>query len=141
LHHDENRFPNHNVFDPDHFKDKTALAAEYANKDEDARDHYGYGNGRRLCPGIHLADRNLFHVISKILWAFDLEMAEDPTTGQKIKPDIDIVTGYREGLTACANPFPIKMTVRSEARRKAIMEAYEDAKENVFRNLEGMDIF
>lgn len=140
LHHDETRFPNPDVFDPDHFKNQTGLAAEYANRDGDLRDHYGYGNGRRLCPGIHLAERNLFHVVAKVLWAFDLEVATDPKTGQKIKPDTSIVTGYREGLTACVNDFPIKMTIRSEARRKAIDDGYGEAKETVFRSFDGTDL-
>lgn len=140
LHHDESRFPNPDVFDPDHFQNQTGLAAEYANKDGELRDDYGYGNGRRLCPGIHLAERNLFHVIAKVLWAFELEMATDPMTGQNIRPDTSIVTGYREGLTACANDFPIKMAIRSEARRKAIVAAYDEAKETVFRNFDGTEL-
>lgn len=50
-------------------------------------------------------------------------MAIDEKTGKPIVPDTSIVTGYREGLTACADKFLIKMTVRSEARRKAIEAA------------------
>lgn len=44
LHHDDAKFPNHEVFDPDHYKGRTLLAAEYANSaDYENRDHYGYG--------------------------------------------------------------------------------------------------
>ncbi|KAJ9615082.1 hypothetical protein H2200_001156 [Cladophialophora chaetospira] len=140
LHHDESKFANHENFDPDHYKGRTLLAAEYANSaDYENRDHYDYGNGRRLCPGIHLADRNLFHCISKMLWAFHIEMATDPKTGKPIVPDTDIVTGYREGLTACAYDFPIKLTIRSEARRAAIMKEYAEARENVFPKFENTD--
>lgn len=49
VHHDEKRFFNHDVFEPDHFKGQTSLAAEYANvADPDARDHYGYGGSTIL---------------------------------------------------------------------------------------------
>ena len=99
------------------------------------------GNGRRLCPGIHLADRNLFHAISKISWAFDLRMAKDKATGQPIVPDTSIVTGYREGLTACSNNFPIEMVVRSEKRRDTIRAAYEQAERDVFKEYEELNLF
>src|ERR1700733_6302398 len=33
----------------------------------------GTGAGRRLCPGIHLAERNLFIAMAKLLWAFSFE--------------------------------------------------------------------
>lgn len=99
------------------------------------------GNGRRLCPGIHLADRNLFHAISKILWAFNIEKATDPKTGKPVEPDTSMVTGYREGLTACAYEFPVKLTVRSPAKRKTILKEHDDAKANVFPDYEKTAIF
>ena len=99
------------------------------------------GHGRRLCPGIHLADRNLFHAIAKVLWAFDIKMATDPKTGKPIVPDTNVVTGYREGLTACAHEFPVKLTVRSEARRKAIEREYAEAQASIFPKYEESDFF
>ncbi|KIV88838.1 hypothetical protein PV10_08476 [Exophiala mesophila] len=140
LHHDENVFPDSQTFNPDRYEGRTQFAAEYANSaDFNARDHYGYGNGRRLCPGIHLADRNLYHALAKILWAFDLSMAEDPATGKPIVPDTSIETGYREGLTNAAYDFPCKFTVRSEARRQTILREMADAKANVFSKFESTD--
>ena len=70
MHHDEVRFPNPDTFDPDNYKGVTALAPELATAaDYERRDHYGYGSGRRLCPGIHLAERNLFLGVAKLLQA------------------------------------------------------------------------
>jgi hypothetical protein len=94
-----------------------------------------------LCPGIHLADRNLFHAISKILWAFKIERGTDPNTGQVVDLDTSMATGYREGLTACAYDFPIKLTVRSEKRREAIMREFKSAQENVFPQFDKSDFF
>lgn len=40
LHYDEAKFPDSDVFDPDHYKGRTLLAAEYANSaDYEQRDH------------------------------------------------------------------------------------------------------
>lgn len=45
LHQDESKFPHPNTFDPDHYKGRTLLAAEYANSaDYENRDHYGFGS-------------------------------------------------------------------------------------------------
>lgn len=66
-------------------------------------------------------------------------MTKDERTGQPIVPDTSIITGYREGLTACANAFPISMVVRSEKRRAAIRHAYEQAQQDVFREYEEMN--
>lgn len=44
LHHDESKYPDSDSFNPDHYKGRTLLAAEYANAaDYENRDHYGYG--------------------------------------------------------------------------------------------------
>jgi cytochrome P450 family 619 len=50
LHQDETKFPNPNTFDPDHYKGRTLLAAEYANSaDYENRDHYGFGTSHPSC--------------------------------------------------------------------------------------------
>jgi cytochrome P450 len=47
LHHDEMKFSNSDVFDPDHYRGRTASPAEYANSaDYENRDHYGFGRSR-----------------------------------------------------------------------------------------------
>lgn len=36
------------------------------------RDHWVFGIDLRVCPGIMVAERELFFVISRMLWAFDM---------------------------------------------------------------------
>lgn len=132
MHHDASHFTNPSVFDPDHYKGQMALAPELANApDYTSRDHYGYGTGRRICPGIHVAERNLFLAISKLIWAFSIEPDLDET-GKPIEPDLDPRTGYSEGFLVCANDFPCRITPRSGARRETIMKEYQKAQEEVF---------
>ncbi|KKA19811.1 Cytochrome P450 [Rasamsonia emersonii CBS 393.64] len=121
------KFPNPDIFDPAHYAGHTQLAPEYAaSADYENRDHYGYGAGRRLCPGIHLGERNLFLGIAKLPWAFSFDKELD-SSGKPIEPDVDPITGYSEGFLVCANPFPCKITPRSEARRDTIMKEFAQA--------------
>ncbi|EXJ54354.1 hypothetical protein A1O7_09693 [Cladophialophora yegresii CBS 114405] len=137
LHHDEQRFPNPDTFDPDHFKGVTALASELAQSvNPEDRDHYGYGSGRRLCPGIHLAERNLFLGISKLLWAFDFAPGTDGQ-GKPTMPDTNPTTGYSEGFLVCAKPYALEVKVRSEKRRETILKEFEDAKRDVLSAFDG----
>jgi cytochrome P450 len=135
LHHDEVRFPNPDVFDPDHYKGVTALASELANGDHADRDHYGYGSGRRLCPGIHLAERNLFLALAKIVWAFDIEPVRD-AAGHVFEPDTSREKGYSSGFLVCAEDFPCNVKVRSEARKATILMELEKARTEVFSKYE-----
>jgi len=135
LHHDEQRFPNPDVFDPDHYAGVTALASELANGEYAHRDHYGYGSGRRLCPGIHLAERNLFLAIAKLVWAFDIGPGRD-AAGRDVEPDVSNETGYCSGFLVCAEDFPCTVTVRSEARRATILRECDRARAEVFSKFE-----
>jgi cytochrome P450 len=123
LHHDDKKLPNADVFDPLHFADKPKLASEYANlADYEARDHYAYGTGRRICPGIHFAERSLFITVAKILWAFDI--TADP--GAPL--DSGIVTGYADGLLVGPKEFTCDIRPRSEKRRETILKEFKDAR-------------
>lgn len=134
MQHDENRFPNPDVFDPNHYRGVTALASELASGDYQKRDHWGYGAGRRICPGIHLAERNLFHAISKLVWAFDIGPGKDEN-GKVIEPDVGH-EAYCAGFLVCADPFPCTITVRSKARRETILREFDQATATVFSQYE-----
>jgi len=130
MHHDASRFPNPDIFDPDHYKGYSGLASELATAaDYKKRDHYAYGSGRRLCPGIHVGERNLFLAMAKLLWGFSFAPGKED--GKTVMPDTDPVTGYCEGFLVCANDFLCDIKPRSEARRATIMREFE-AESQVF---------
>lgn len=130
MQHDEERFPNPEKFDPEHFAGVTTLATELANGPWENRDHYAYGTGRRFCPGAHLAERNLFLAMVKLLWAFKIKPG-------KVKPDLDPVTGYCEGFLVCANDFEAEFEVRGETRKETILKEFEEASRD-FGKYEGV---
>ncbi|PIG79051.1 hypothetical protein AARAC_008044 [Aspergillus arachidicola] len=55
----------------------SAESANVANPME--RDHWMFGAGRRICPGMPLAEREIWLTISRMLWAFDMyEIPDEP---------------------------------------------------------------
>ena len=131
MHMDEQTYKNPAAFIPERFADHSKLAPEYAAGDWEKRDHYGYGAGRRICPGIHLAERNMFLSIAKLLWAFNFEdkMGAD---GKPLANDPDPVTGYHQGFLYCAKPYGCKPVVRSEHIRETILKEFKEAEKDVF---------
>ncbi|KAI0395695.1 putative cytochrome P450 [Xylariaceae sp. FL0594] len=138
LHHDESVHPNPDRFDPDRYEGRTRPAAEYAaSADPGARDHYTYGFGRRICPGIHLAERELFLGVAKLLWGFDFAPQIDATTGRAVPIDTNPETGYSEGFLVCPKPFPCVVKTRSSRRRETILAEYARAEAEVFSKYTG----
>jgi hypothetical protein len=71
---------------------------------------------------MHIADRNLFLGISRLLWAFDFKRPIDEATGQEIVPDMEDLT---HGLLVCPNPFKADIKPRSEARAQAVRAEWD----------------
>ncbi|KAF1914656.1 cytochrome P450 [Ampelomyces quisqualis] len=113
VHMDPKRHPDPRRFDPARYAHDNQTAAEAANNaDASKRDHFVFGAGRRLCQGMHIAERSLFLAIARMLWAFDLRLALD-ADGNEVKPDADDLT---EGLMVCPRPFPARIVPRDEAK-------------------------
>ncbi|KAM5354648.1 hypothetical protein ACJ41O_001295 [Fusarium nematophilum] len=121
MHHDDGVYPHPDTFNPDRYLDHPKLANDYAvSADFESRDHYGYGAGRRMCPGIHLAERNMWRVAAKLIWAFDIE--ELP--GQKLDKD-----AYTSAVLASPMPFQVKVTPRSDAHMATVKKELVGAME------------
>lgn len=87
--------------------------------------HYGYGAGRRICPGIHLAERTQWRIIAKLLWAFDIKLPIDPVTGKEVAPDPE---AYKEGIMNGPLPYEVLFKPRSQAHMDVIMKNCEDSR-------------
>ncbi|KAF3049693.1 hypothetical protein E8E11_001254 [Didymella keratinophila] len=67
------RWPDPVEFNPDRYFDDSLSSAESARlADPHLRDHWTFGAGRRICPGIVVAQREIWLAVTKMLWAFDL---------------------------------------------------------------------
>ena len=64
-------------FDPSRYEDDhLSLYDSASNPDGTKRDQFTFGAGRRICQGMHVAERSLFLGISRILWAFSIMPAK-----------------------------------------------------------------
>ncbi|KAI0050012.1 cytochrome P450 [Auriscalpium vulgare] len=73
LHHDDKRYPDSFTFNPDRYLGDDLGSYESANlADPRQRDHWAFGSGRRICPGIHVADREMWLAMSRLMWSFEI---------------------------------------------------------------------
>nr|WGZ60618.1 cytochrome P450 [Fusarium tricinctum] len=126
IHMDPERFPNPRLFDPERYRgDLQSLGDAAANPDASKRDQFTFGAGRRICPGIHVAERSLFLGMSRILWAFNIEPALDKE-GNPILPDPDKLT---QGFVCMPEEFPARITPRSKEREAMVIDSWKKAEE------------
>ncbi|KAI1616307.1 cytochrome P450 [Exophiala viscosa] len=124
IHMDPRHHPNPRRFQPERYIDDTqSLYDSAANPDGTKRDVFTFGAGRRICPGMHVAERSLFLGMSRILWAFNIEPVA-AETGIKILPDQERLT---QGFVCMPEEFQAKITPRSLARAELVRQEWHDA--------------
>jgi hypothetical protein len=119
---DPARSPEPRRFNPDRYAGDATTLYQSANGEPLLRDNFNFGAGRRLCQGIHIAERSLFLGMSRILWAFNLEAPLDDS-GRPIIPDVDNLVG---GITVHPAPFGINIVPRSPERVQVVRDAIKD---------------
>ncbi|KAI9477132.1 cytochrome P450 [Zychaea mexicana] len=90
MHTNLSSYKNPEEFMPERFLDHTAPMASSANAKVEQRDHFNFGWGRRVCPGAHLAEAQMFNVLVRVLANCSIEPARDEK-GDPVIVDIDNV--------------------------------------------------
>ncbi|KAM0552436.1 hypothetical protein ACHAPJ_007997 [Fusarium lateritium] len=128
IHMDPEQYPNPRQFDPERYRDDyQSLADAAANPDASKRDQFTFGAGRRICPGIHVAERSLFLGISRILWAFNIE----PTLDQNDKPILPDPDKLTQGFVCMPEEFPARIVPRSKDKEAKVIQYWKEAEEQV----------
>jgi cytochrome P450 len=124
IHRNPDLYPNPEKFQPERYLNHTLSAAEYINiSDPYARDHFTYGAGRRVCPGVHVAERSLFINIARTLWGFDIQKKKG-LNGRLLEPTTSMVRGF----LSIPNPFSCEITPRSAHYAELIQRSWKEAK-------------
>ncbi|ETS78836.1 hypothetical protein PFICI_08689 [Pestalotiopsis fici W106-1] len=106
MHHDPERHSDPHNFNPDRYLHDNLSSADSSNlADPYQRDNWMFGAGRRICPGMWVAEREIWLAISRLIWAFDLEAV----------PEHPIDLKEYDGLSGRSPvPFQIKLKPRHE---------------------------
>ena len=122
-------YENAEEYNPDRYLSHPKLAMDYAGSpDYMNRDHYSYGAGRRICVGIHLAERTQWRITARLLWAFNIELGIDEKTGELIDLDLN---GYKDGFFMQPKPYKVRFIPRSENHAEVIRRDFKDIEEFV----------
>ncbi|EXJ86782.1 hypothetical protein A1O3_03736 [Capronia epimyces CBS 606.96] len=131
IHFDPKLYSHADEFDPSRYLNKPLPAADYINaNDPYERDHFTYGAGRRVCPGVHVAERSLYINIVRTLWGFNISKAVG-TDGGIIEPETEMVRGF----LSVPKPFTADITIRSAKHAAVMRKAFDQSQEEgiVFR--------
>ncbi|WEW61993.1 hypothetical protein PRK78_007493 [Emydomyces testavorans] len=115
IHHDPALYPEPHIFRPERWEGK--LEAAHAENQL----LFTFGAGRRTCPGQKLAEKSLFIVISRWLWAFNISHAKDKH-GNKIPINTE---DLRPGVIVRLNPFPADIKPRAPTRADLIRQVWQ----------------
>jgi len=106
---DPKRSPDPRQFKPERFADDHTTLYQSATGDTTKRDNFVFGAGRRLCQGIHIAERSLFYGISRLIWSFNFLPSLDEN-GQPTVYDVDDLVG---GITVEPKHYTCRIECRS----------------------------
>ncbi|KAE8404047.1 cytochrome P450 [Aspergillus pseudonomiae] len=126
LHFDPERYTDPDDFIPDRYLNHPLKAGAYAaHPDPYARDHFDFGAGRRICPGMHLAENSLFITIACIIWAFNIL---PPLENEKVGI-VDVSdAAYEAGANTLPKPSKLRFVPRSSTVETTLRTEWQKAK-------------
>ncbi|KAI5843189.1 cytochrome P450 [Tricharina praecox] len=124
IHRDPKKWENADQYIPERYLGVNESAADLSTAaDPNGRDHWTYGAGRRICPGIHVAERSLYINIVRFVWAFDLHKPVDAATGKEIEPTMSMVRGF----LSTPNQFGADIRPRSKRHAEVVRREWSNA--------------
>ncbi|KAF2225595.1 putative O-methylsterigmatocystin oxidoreductase [Elsinoe ampelina] len=131
IHFDPAKWSNPQAFDPARYLAYPHKSGVYtAAADANTRDHFDFGAGRRICPGMHLAENSLFITIAKLIWAFEIL----PPLGANGKAEVVDVSddAYEPGANTLPKPYKMRFVPRSREREAVLRQEWSTAQKEGF---------
>ncbi|KAI8644833.1 cytochrome P450, partial [Parasitella parasitica] len=109
LHNDEYAFTEPEKFIPERFlHDKSTMHAR-ANGKLENRDHHAFGWNNRVCPGIALAEHEMFNIVTRVMARCTIKPANLPN-GQHVYPNLKDIRS--RGAAVVPGPFRLQFIER-----------------------------
>jgi hypothetical protein len=119
IHREEQLYPDPETFNPERW-----LSADYPTfrepltKFPNLQNFSAFGFGRRICPGMNIAEKSLHLLTARIAWAFTL----------KKRPGVEVpLYDYTSGFNVQPKSFVFDMEVRSPEKRDLIQKQWNQS--------------
>ena len=117
--------------EPDRYNPRRWLSPKYPtyreplSKFPNLQNYSSFGFGRRICPGMNIAERSLHILTARIMWAGKFSKKRDAAGREIDVPEYDYVSGFNTQ----PKPFPFELEPREPRRMAILEEAWRKAQE------------
>ncbi|KAI8075991.1 cytochrome P450 [Halteromyces radiatus] len=115
MHMNPDVYPDPETFKPERFLNNTRTMSSSANGNVNQRDLFIFGWGRRICPGIYLAEVEMFHIFVRI---FANASIAPPLDGDGKEVPIDMDAALDAGLVTLPQPYQVRFIPRVDSPLK-----------------------
>ena len=131
IHYDPMRWNEPEKYDPSRYLSYPLTAGAYAaGADAEGRDHFDFGAGRRICPGMHLAENSLFITLAKIMWAFEIRPALSAGNEEE---HVDVSdAAFEPGMNTLPKPYRVRFIPRNPSIEQTLREEWKKAVQEGF---------
>ena len=121
IHRDEQLYPSPDVFNPSRWLDPSyPTYLTPLTKYPSLQNFSAFGFGRRICPGMNIAENSLNLLTARMAWSVTISK----------KPGVDVpLYDYTAGFNVQPKHFEFDLVARSEERGRMVAKAWEDARE------------
>lgn len=103
--HDPEQFKSPMDFVPDRFVGVSEIGG--------GTQHFAYGAGTRMCAGVHLANRQLYAIFTRLILAFHVKQTTDPM----MHPELDTIecNSVPTSMVTQPKPFQVYLAPRDQS--------------------------